>query len=364
LIRTHQILIAALVIGLVGCINREGEAGPIVLGPDARPIATSRLSPIFWNLTPDAGAFEVDYLHGWEGGSAVSHVTRTGVSELTADSDRFVTRSSGSLSQLRGVGTTFSKWRTSVAVMGRDGEQGGDIVMRLPGRTTAVVLASCFQTSTWSLGAIEHGGFWLALDRATQCGLCSASKDHALVHYDNDGLILSTFCFNAPYASQAILHPTQRFGVLEGANIELFGFEDGGVTPLFKDPTGGGRAAIYPFADEQRVLVMRTSSPWEDMVWADGGYLAPALAPTSVLRVSSLSSMDGKRLDVVQPGTAPGEALVTTRTEDGGQSSRSVTLPDTSSPVQVDYHQGHLSWFFMTEPDDAGMRTLMGQHLD
>ena len=352
-----------LVSVLWSCSACRPAADPqgFALGPVAAPIATTRLFPLYFQVCPDcpdAGSFGFDYLHWSNGGVAFTHVVNRRVAELANDAGHLATRMNPVLGELRGVGTTFSSWRSTIALMPREGTQGVDFLFRLPDRALAVRLASCWQTPSWSAGAVDAKGFWLAIDNGPFCGFCLSTAGHALIQYDREGNILSTACLTAPSDEAVLLHPTLRFGVVAKKYAELFVFDDGGITTLFVDPAeGSGRSAVYPLTTEQRVLVPRSDGGWQDLVVGDGGavYVASAHVPPSVFLISSLSSPDGVTLHIVQPGSLRSEVLVTTRTETGEQTSKSVVVPEGVFTVDFEYHQGHLARFFMT-PDVGSHR--------
>lgn len=103
----------------------------------------------------------------------------------------------------------------------------------------------------------------------------------------------------------------------------------------------------------------------DDLVWIDGGFVTSApWIPPSPFPMVALNSFDGLTFDAIQPSLSGPYDYVVIRGNEGGVEMKTLHVPmDTSFAKRLAYHDGVPTWFLMSERDDAGVRTLFGQHL-
>lgn len=334
------------------------------IGSEPSPICVTQLRPFQALATPRDAGFEITAVHGGGGMSALSSLVTEKFVRFEAESRVDLQRPSGTLGSFGAVGSAFAPWRGVMALMPLGDTQGQEFHVKLPGKSDFSLLFACFQEPRWSAGGLTSSHFWLALSPAGFCNFCSGEPgSHALLQYSVDGALQATVCFEEAFGAETLLHSTQAFGAVLSANVTLFEMDDAGIKSLFDAGQAKvNRHMIYPFSNQRRVLLQRNDGGWEDAVWRDGMWaFVPSIAQAKHNRVHGLFSGDGQSVDIVQSGSTFGYAQLTRYSNDGGVRESLFSLPNVSSSLQYDYVNGQLAVFYVSESDDGGMRSVLGQ---
>lgn len=344
-----------------GCKSGPDAGAPIVIGSALSPVATTSFNPISWIASPENGDVVISYAFGRDGTVRVVKTRNTHVRQLDGSGLLVDERPARSLTSVLPVGVPYAKFHGAMIDAARRGHnQGIDLLVLLDG--AAIPLVSCSQAPNWAVGSASDATFWLALNPAHFCGIACPSIA-ALLQFDFDGgAIGSPKCVSTPYGASVSLHPVAPVAILADRKVVAFG--DGGIDLLYDDDAGSRRAVFYPL---QRIRIHREhfDGGADDLVWIDGGFiLSQTWIPPSPFPMVALNSFDGLTFDAIQPSLSGQYDYVWIRGNEGGVQQKTLHVPiDTSFAKRLEYHDGLPTWFLMSESDDAGVRTLFGQHL-
>ena len=363
-LRTATLVLATA--SAAGCGSpRTSDGGQAIsLSAALSPIATTSIRSLEWVATLGSADVVVEYAHGKN--ELVRVVRVSGKTQLALDGagQVLIERPGRNLTALHRVGAPFSRLYGVVAAVNRpNNAQGVELHLLAEDRTTQLV--SCFQMPQWSLGAVDEAGFWFAVEPASVCGIACPGAA-ALLRFDVDGVEKGTpTCIPVVFSSGVLLHPTQTYG-LSGTR-KVFSFGDGGYEWVYDDTSADApkKALFYPLHD-LRVHRTHRDGGADDLKSVGGGMVTVSpLLPASPFALVAINSKDGLTFDAVQPsGPTNQDYSLVSGSVDGGVTTRPLHMDiQTSSVIKLEYHGDHPTWLVMNEPDDAGVRRLLGQHL-
>jgi hypothetical protein len=353
-----------LAIGLstsCGCNSGPDAGRPIAISSELSPVATTSFNTISWIASLEKDEVVISYAFAGEDAVRVVKTRNSHVRQLDGSGLLIDERPARSLTGVFPVGVPYSRLYGAVIDAARRGHnQGIDLMVLL--EDVAIPLVSCSQAPNWAVGSATNTTFWLALSPAHFCGI-SCPSIAAFMQFDYDGgAVGSPTCVSTPYGANVSLHPVAPLAIL--ANRQVVAFGDAGVDLLFDDDGGSRKAVFYPL---RRIRIHREhlDGGADDLVWIDGGFVvSEPWIPPSPFPMVALNSFDGLTFDAIQPSLSGQYDYVLIRGDESGVHLRTLHVPvDTSFAKRIAYHEGVSTWFLMSERDDAGIRTLFGQHL-